>query len=301
MAKQPTKDEIMQKKTILPDIIMRMLALLSQWREFLGKQPTQDEIMQNKSIFISHHHEDASDLASVKEKLRKFGFECFLAHQDIKPGKAYIPVIEKDLRECDAFLYVGNEKSNNSAFCQQEIGMAKGLGKPIITITKDCAPQCFIGHIQAMSYRAIDEKFTENVLKRLLEEFKPGDVNEALKNLGCKGFSKKSVKDFIHLDLNDWNDFNFKTKFSLIYKNKDQGYVKIGFLDQDTSTSTADILPDTFPFLPFPFFSNICYNENSLTPEEQRSIGLLLNDVGGLDVESLGISSQDVYRKSLMR
>ena len=300
MAKQPTQDEIMQKKTIL-SAIMRMLALLSQWRKVLAKQPTQAEIMQNKSIFISHHHEDAGALVLVKEKLRKFGFECFLAHQDIEHGEEYIPKIEKALKKCDAFLYVGNEKSNNSAFCQQELGMAKGLGKPMITTIKGCETQGFIKYIQALSYREIDEEFAKIILGELWKELKSDDLNEALNFLGCRGFSKRKVEGFIHLEPNNWDDYGFKTTFSLRYKDEDQGTVKIGFLDQDESKPTTNILPDTFPCLSLPFFSRVIYWNTSLTQDQQDCICLLLNDVDFLDIESSGISSQDVYRKSLIR
>lgn len=125
-----------------------------------------------KKIFVSHHHSDAVALGKLKSSLAPIGFDCFLAHEDINPGEHDLERIEKEIRECDAFIYVSSKKANASAFCQQEIGMAKALEKEIITaMIKNNPPDGFIQHPQAICCQAINDDFHNKIYKRLNEIF----------------------------------------------------------------------------------------------------------------------------------
>ncbi len=97
-------------------------------------------------IFISHHHSDASALGQLKDCLALGRFDFFLAHEDIKPGEHDLATIEKEIRACHGFVYVGSEEANASPFCQHEVGMAKALDKKIITAMTKNGPQRGLSH-----------------------------------------------------------------------------------------------------------------------------------------------------------
>ena len=85
----------------------------------------------NIEIFISHHNSQARLLMPFKEICKQVCINTFLAHEDIDIGEHDVDTIEKSIKDCDYFIYICSEESNNSSACQQEIGMAKGLNKNI--------------------------------------------------------------------------------------------------------------------------------------------------------------------------
>ena len=228
-------------------------------------------------IFISHHHTDAEALSELKSKLEPLGFSCFLAHEDIKPGKNDLKKIKKEIRKCDTFLYIGSEAADKSSFCQQEIGMAKGLKKEIITtMTKDCSPQGFTRNTQAITYQRIknkssndedfDNEFFNKILKALLKRFPPlpQEVTKHLKVLGVKGFSMKPEKNMIHLQPEkNRNDKLYQTLFQININKQYVMTAKIGYAGQPTGEHTSEKMPRFFTHLQWPFFSQIPGFDNS--------------------------------------
>ena len=83
----------------------------------------------NIQLFISHHHDDREELSSLKKQLQAYDINAFLAHEDIEIGQHDLQSIQENLQNCDIFLLIGNEKSMNSKFVNQEIGYALGQKK----------------------------------------------------------------------------------------------------------------------------------------------------------------------------
>lgn len=263
------------------------------------------------NIFISHHHSDAVNLVTLKNYFINFGFECFLAPKDIEPGEIYLNVIEDHLRKCDVFLYIGSKSANESSFCQQEIGMAKGLKKPIIsTMTRDCPPRGFIMQLQSQAYTLINDDFIRKILKPiwkgLLHTYKinliTNKIQQSLNCLSIDGFSTDNQTNTIFLKLNKWNDFNYMTKFTIYIRNLIIGYAKITYLEQEENIHISEKLPNFFPFIDPPFFSLVRFDNalNLLSKIQKDAILYLLNDVTLMAKNDLAnISSEKVYVKSL--
>ena len=262
-------------------------------------------------IFISHHHSDAVALSDFKDKLKPIGFRCFLAHEDINPGEHDLDTIENEIRECDAFLYIGGKDANKSSFCQQEIGAARALKKEIIpTMTKGNSPKGFIGRIQAISYQKINDDFLGKISIRLLEIFPPPEeVKDHLKVLGAKGFFVKSIPNkvklipnTIYLQPSNWNDFGYLTLFSASIGNQSEGEVKIGYINQPTRTHTYKKLPSFFTHLQLPFFSRVQCDQRVLPQEKIKSLHYLLNETTLMsDEDQKKVINEGVYETSLCR
>ena len=249
----------------------------------------------------------------LKEKLTCLEWDCFLAHQDINEGEDYIQAIESNLRDCDLFLYVGSLAAHNSCFCQQEIGMAKGLEKKIILLMHKDAnpPDGFMGHIHAHRYREIDDNFITEVFERLFERLPPEkNIQTHLDRLGINCFSLSQKANALELKETNWDDHGFKTHFTLKLDGKDIGSVRIAFRGQITRSHTADEMPTLFYKLPEKFFSKIHFSSDdyeNLKPDEidkqkQDAIRFLLNDICLKTEEEMSdISNEDVLKQSLNR
>lgn len=103
-------------------------------------------------IFISYSHEDRLIVREIKECLCEyFGFDCFLAHEDLNPTELWENRIEENLRICNLFILIVSERSIASSFVNQEIGFAYGIGKIIVPIKIDKSnPDGFVQKVQAM-------------------------------------------------------------------------------------------------------------------------------------------------------
>ena len=112
------------------------------------------------NIFISYSTElpDKRIACSVKKYLTNYcGFNCFLAHEDIKPSIKWEERIINSLKQTDVFLALISEKSNKAPFVQQEIGFSLALDKIIIPLKiAKINPEGFLGTIQALSIGKFD-------------------------------------------------------------------------------------------------------------------------------------------------
>lgn len=259
-------------------------------------------------IFISHHHSQAGELSSLKADLETAGFKAFLAHEDIPPGEHDLDTIERKLKECDAFLYICNEKSNASEFCQQEIGMAVALKKKIIPVStekdkktdKKILPKGFIARLQTPLCLDLN-----NIFSALFEHLPTdSEMERHLDILGCKGFSKQEKEGYIYLEKDGWNDYLYETLVGIKLNGERLGHVKIAFNGQAKSTYTLDGLPPVFKRLGKNFFSNITIESEDFSEEQKNSIKTLLRDFSSLEIEErrkIYDRNRDLLEKSLYR
>lgn len=262
----------------------------------------------NMNIFVSHAHEDAETLGKLKEFMTMFDINLFLAHADIEYGeKDFIETIKREISECDAFLLIGSQSSQESPYCNQEVGMAISHKKPIIsTIHRGMAPWGFIDRQQAIPYDDIMGDLPCKLWKQILSSSHKNlwkKEMECLEALGIEGFSTENIPHLklIHLEPNDgWNDYGYQTLFTIKRNQNIFGCVSIGFSGQAEWSHTSHKLPKQFPFLRNKFFSAVECQDN-LADEEKEALCFLLNDVKTNDVLRNKYSEEEVLQKSLLR
>lgn len=253
-------------------------------------------------VFISHHHTHANQLGQLKKHLPFIGCEGFLAHNDINPGEHDLERIENELKTCDILLYVCGQDANESAFCQQEIGMAKALDKEIISVMSesDNSPKGFIARIQAINCKDVGQLY-DDILPILYKHNQ--EAMQHLDVLACERFSHRedTNKSTIYLKVDNWNDYHFMTRFSVEQNNTRIGYVSIAYEGQQERLHTSHFIPSTFLCLPNNFFSHFC-PEEPLDAGKKDSLCHLLNDVSTLTKEKLEqIKAEPVLKNSLFR
>jgi hypothetical protein len=101
-------------------------------------------------LFISHLSKNKENASGLKQMLAQYGIDCFVAHEDIKPSKAWETEIESALFSMDALCAIVVPEFNKSIWCDQEVGIAIGQHKMVFSISKGAMPYGFFGKFQAL-------------------------------------------------------------------------------------------------------------------------------------------------------
>jgi hypothetical protein len=119
-------------------------------------------------LFLSHKSEVKKQTAVLKERLGLYGVSAFVAHEDIRPTKAWQDEIENGLASMDAFAALLTEDFHASDWTDQEVGFALARGVPVIAVQMGRLPYGFIGKFQAL--RADWDTAAEGIVKLLINQ-----------------------------------------------------------------------------------------------------------------------------------
>lgn len=123
-------------------------------------------------IFVSYSSKDKKIAGGLKELLEKYGFDVFLAHEDIRPSAEWQKVIMQNLDAVDIFVPICSTQFKKSEWTDQESGYALAKGKKIIPVAiNGSKPYGFIGSIQAVVCNIKDfEKDISSLAAKLIKE-----------------------------------------------------------------------------------------------------------------------------------
>lgn len=123
--------------------------------ELLPGNYSSKEVVETGSfkIFCSHSSTKKLIVSQVKDELRTFGLECFVAHEDIEPTKEWLKELISSLLSCHAFIAFLCNDFKTSNFCDQEVGYALNRGIPFIPIRLENDPYGFMGPYQGVTGR----------------------------------------------------------------------------------------------------------------------------------------------------
>lgn len=118
-----------------------------------------------RRAFVSYSVERKSAGAAVKACLTEFGYECFLAHDDLRVSEEWKHRILDELSVADVFVALLSKEFMASKWCGQELGFI--VSRPqvlVIPLSLDgTTPYGFIEHLQG-------SKVPKNNLAAVLEE-----------------------------------------------------------------------------------------------------------------------------------
>jgi WD40 repeat protein len=113
-------------------------------------------------IFISHASADAESAARIAEDIRLAGHSIFLdsdPEDGIVPGAAWQRTLLRELRVCDALVFLNSRAGQASMWCHSELVVATELGKRIYSLDlgPDLSPHPLLRPLQAIRFdSAID-------------------------------------------------------------------------------------------------------------------------------------------------
>ncbi|MBX3110240.1 MAG: toll/interleukin-1 receptor domain-containing protein [Fimbriimonadaceae bacterium] len=148
-------------------------------------------------LFVSHRSSDRVRLSKLKVKLREYGIDCFLAHEDIQETKAWRDMIKQGLQSCHAMVTVGSNGFKESIWCNQEIGWALCRGILVLPLLAGEPPEGFHSDIQGPTVDlANPDDAALKVVKAMLKESRLRPlVFEAFVELINEASSWESLRD----------------------------------------------------------------------------------------------------------
>jgi len=105
-----------------------------------------------RRAFVSYSVERKHDGGAVKECLTKFGYQCFLAHDDLRVSEEWKQRILQELGEADVFVALLSKEFIESKWCGQELGYIFSRPDVLkIPLSLDgTMPYGFIEHLQGI-------------------------------------------------------------------------------------------------------------------------------------------------------
>ncbi len=119
---------------------------------------------------MSHKSENKVPLSKTKTKLKHYGIDAFLAHEDIKDTKACRDMIKVGLQTCHAMMTVCTPEFESSIWCNQEIGWAMSRGVLVLPVLAGSNPIGFHSDIQGPTINLTDPDEAALKLARALLE-----------------------------------------------------------------------------------------------------------------------------------
>ena len=121
-------------------------------------------------VFISHSTEDLEIVSIISNRLKLIGVDVYVAEFYPEPGKALSDKVLDNLKSSDCVIVLLTHFGAKSTWVQQEIGIAKTLGKPIIPLLeKELSVK---GVLEGVEYIQLDQKNASAAVERLIESIR---------------------------------------------------------------------------------------------------------------------------------
>lgn len=176
-------------------------------------------------VFLSHADEDKIVARRIADALEKYQVKTFVAHDDIDAGDDWETTLINKIRECDLFVALLSENFHNANYTDHEVGIARGLNRPIIPIRIDnTSPYGFMSKFQAKkipadviredeiadlvhSMSTVTEK-GRSIIDNLIKEFaNVGSYDQAneisITLFTYTKFSKEQINDIVYAYINN--------------------------------------------------------------------------------------------------
>lgn len=99
-------------------------------------------------MFISHSVKHKKEATAIAADLALSGIHGFVAHETMAETKPWLDQIDRAMRTADVFVALVHPEFNESSWCQQEVGIAMGLGMPLYAVRMGADPAGFLGRDQ---------------------------------------------------------------------------------------------------------------------------------------------------------
>lgn len=101
-------------------------------------------------VFLSHKSSCKVETRSLQVALQRCGVGSFVAHEDIEPTRDWVLEIERALFSMDCLVALLTDDYRNSAWTDQEVGVAIGRGVPLVAVRLGTDPYGLMGKSQGL-------------------------------------------------------------------------------------------------------------------------------------------------------
>jgi hypothetical protein len=111
--------------------------------------------------------------------MRALGVDVYLAEHDPKPGTSIAAKVEAAIQDCHVLVVLITNSSVNSAYVQQEIGLARAKRKPIVPIVDIAVDRTQLGLLTEVEHLELDSSEPSAMLERVSEVLQPLVLRQA--------------------------------------------------------------------------------------------------------------------------
>lgn len=125
------------------------------------------------SIFLSHSVTDLDHVTVVQRQIEALGVDVYLAEHDPHPGTSIAGRIEGALRASQAVVFLVTTNSIDSAYVNQEVGLARAYSKPMVPIIDKRVDKTRLGMLTEVEWLEIDLDQPAEALARVTQSLQP--------------------------------------------------------------------------------------------------------------------------------
>jgi TIR domain len=130
-------------------------------------------VLPHLEVFLSHATADRDHVALVQRQIEALGITVYLAEHDPKPGTSIAAKVERALERCHVVVVLITTNSVNSAYVQQEVGLARAHGKPILPIVDTSVDPSSLGMLSEVERLELDVHEPAEAMARISQSLQP--------------------------------------------------------------------------------------------------------------------------------
>jgi TIR domain len=124
-------------------------------------------------VFLSHGTRDLQQVELVRRQIEALGINVYLAEHDPKPGTSIAAKVDEALQRCHVFVVLITANSSDSAYVQQEVGLARAYRKPIIPIVDKSVDASSLGILAEVERLELDLGAPAEALAKMSASLQP--------------------------------------------------------------------------------------------------------------------------------
>ena len=124
-------------------------------------------------VFLSHSASDKVHIDLVCLQLQALGISVYLAEHDYQPGRMLAQKVSDAIHRCHAVVVLITTASVNSAYVQQEVGIAHECEKPIVPIVEKGIDTRQLGILQGIEYLELDLEHPADTMAKMTASLQP--------------------------------------------------------------------------------------------------------------------------------
>ncbi|XP_065911545.1 uncharacterized protein [Dysidea avara] len=182
-------------------------------------------VVGRKDIFLSYAHMNIEFSRKIKAALNEAGYSVWIDEAGIRAGHKWRNEIADGIQGCKVVIFIMTERSSNSTYCQNELGLAEEFKKPIVNLIVE-------------SVKEVDPGLKLIIQRRQWIDFsKPDDfancMSKLLKGLASQGITASGGGD------NGDDNSEMSHDRAITYKCKVDSHTMN--IPSETKTNTGDV------------------------------------------------------------
>ncbi len=150
---------------------------------------------QRLEVFLSHATSDQQHVLLVQQQMEALGISVYLAEHDPQPGTVLAQKVRDAIHRCHLVAVLVTTASMNSAYVNQEVGIAHECGKPLIPIVEKGIDTRQLGILQGVEYLELDLEHPAETMAKMTAKLQPLVLQQVPVNVSFVSVSQNSQPD----------------------------------------------------------------------------------------------------------